>query len=86
MYKVQKKDGTLEKFDKNKILNGAIKGGGSPEDAQKVLEGIEAWLPKTVVDGVIKSVDIRTKGLEILDTVNPEVAKSFKSYQKSPSS
>ena len=82
MYKVQKKDGTLEEFDKNKILNGVVKAGASLEDAQKILEGIEAWLPKAAVNGVVKSVDIRTKGLEILDTINPEIAKSFKSFQK----
>ena len=82
LYKVQKKDGTLEEFDKNKILNGVVSAGASSEDAQKILEGIEAWLPKAAVNGVVKSVDIRTKGLEILDIVNPEVAKGFRSYQK----
>ena len=81
MYKVQKKDGTLEEFDKNKILDGVVRAGASLQDAQKILEGIEAWLPKAAVDGVIRSVDIRTKGLEILDTVNPKIAKSFKSFQ-----
>lgn len=82
MYKVQKKDGTLEEFDKNKILNGVVGAGGTQEEAQKILEGIEAWLPKAAVNGVVKSVDIRTKGLEILDTINPEAAKGFRSYQK----
>ena len=82
LYKVQKKDGTLEEFDKSKILNGVVRAGASSEDAQKILEGIEAWLPKAAVNGVIRSVDIRTKGLEILDTVNPKIAKAFKSFQK----
>lgn len=82
MYKVQKKNGTLEEFNKNKILNGLVKAGASMEDAQKILEGIEAWLPKTQVNGIVKSADIRTKGLEILEVVNPDVAKGFRSYQK----
>lgn len=82
MYKVQKKDGTLEEFDKNKILNGVVKAGASMEDAQKILEGIEAWLPKAQVNGIVKSVDIRTKGLEILEVVNPDIAKGFRTYQK----
>ncbi|MFH1970829.1 MAG: ATP cone domain-containing protein [Patescibacteria group bacterium] len=79
---MQKKDGTLEEFDKNKILNGVVRAGASSEDAQKILNEIEAWLPGAQVNGIVKSVDIRTKGLEILDIINPEVAKGFRSYQK----
>ena len=83
MYKVQKKDGTLEDFDPNKILSGVKKAGGSEEDAQKVLSEIQAWLPTAAQNNVVKVLDIRTKGLEILRSINPEVAASFESYQKS---
>lgn len=82
MYKVQKKDGTLEDFDRNKILNGVVKAGGSPEDAQKVLAEVEAWLPSAAKNGVVRSSDIRTKGLAVLSTVSPEVAKEFEAYKK----
>lgn len=82
MYKVQKKDGSLEDFDRSKIVNGVIKAGGTAEDAEKVALGIEAWLPTVAQNGVVKSTDIRTKGLEVLQTVNPAIAASFESYQK----
>lgn len=82
MFRVQKKDGTLEDFDKGKITSGVVKAGGSEEDAEKILAGIEAWLPTSAVNGVVKSVDIREKGLEILREVNPAAAANFESYKK----
>ncbi len=82
MYKVQKKDGTLEDFDKQKLVNGVVKSGASPEEAQKVADAVEAWLPTAAKDNVVNSMDIRTKGLEVLKTVNPDVAAQFESYKK----
>jgi len=82
LYKVQKKDGSLEDFDRGKIVNGVIKAGGSSADAEQVATQIEAWLPTAAVNGIVKSTDIRTKGLEALRTVNPTVAASFESYRK----
>ena len=86
MYKVQKKDGTQEDFDPNKILSGVKKAGGSEEDAQKVLSEIQAWLPTAAQNNVVKAIDIRTKGLEVLEQVSPEVFTKFKSYEKPPTS
>jgi transcriptional regulator NrdR family protein len=83
MYKVQKKDGALEDFDRQKIVSGVVNAGASPEDAQKVADAIEAWLPEVARDNVINSMDIRTKGLDVLKTINPEVAAQFESYKKS---
>jgi len=82
MYKVQKKDGTLEDFDRAKIVNGAVKAGATEEEAEKIASEIEAWLPTVAEDEVIKSVDIRTKGLEVLKSLNPDAAAKFESYQK----
>ncbi len=82
MYKVQKKDGQLEDFDRSKIVNGVIKAGCTPEEAERVASEIESWLPTVAVDGAVKSTDLRVKGLEILRTVNPGVAATYESYQK----
>lgn len=82
MFKVQKKDGSLEDFDRNKILNGIVKSGAMPEQAESVTKQVESWVQNVVVDGVVKSSDIRTKVLEVLKTVNPQVATSFETYQK----
>jgi len=74
MYKVLKKDGSLEDFDRNKIINGVVKAGASQEEAEKLANEIEAWLPTVAQDNVVKAIDIRNKGLEILRVLNPEVA------------
>lgn len=82
MFKVQKKDGTQEDFDRSKIVNGVIKAGCTPEEAEKVALEIESWLPTAAVNGVVQSRAIRTKGLEVLRTINPTVAADFESYKK----
>jgi transcriptional regulator NrdR family protein len=82
MYKVQKKDGSLEDFDKQKIIGGVVKAGASVEDAQKVADAIEAWLPVAAKENVVNSMDIRVKGLEVLKSVNPDVAAQFETFKK----
>jgi len=82
MYQVQKKDGTIEDFDRSKIVTGIMKAGGSAEDAEKVAQEIEAWLPTAAVNNIVKTTDIRAKGLEVLWQVNPAVAARFESYKK----
>lgn len=82
MYKVQKKDGTYEDFDRNKLISGAIRAGATQEQAEQIAGEIEAWLPSVAVNGIVSSLDIRNKGLEILRTLNPEAAASFESYKK----
>ncbi|PIS14589.1 hypothetical protein COT64_01710 [Candidatus Shapirobacteria bacterium CG09_land_8_20_14_0_10_39_12] len=82
MFKVQKKDGVQEDFDRNKLVSGVMKAGGTAEEAEQVAVAIEAWLPTVAVDSVVNSADIRVKGLEVLRTVNPTAAASFESYKK----
>ena len=82
MYKVEKKSGEVQDFDRNKILVVVIKAGGTKEEAEKVLTAIEAWLPTAAVNGVVKSEQIRVKGLEILRGLNPNAADNYTSYRK----
>ena len=82
MYKVEKKGGAQEDFDRNKILAGIVAAGGTMEDAEKVATEIENWLPEMAVNNVVRSADIRTKGLEIFRNVNPKAAEMFEAYQK----
>lgn len=82
MFKVQKKDGSMQDFDRAKVVSGAVKAGATPEEAENVATQVEAWLPTVAVDGVVNSMDIRSKGLEILQTVNPTAAAAYETYQK----
>ena len=82
MYKVQKKDGAIEDFDRNKIIRGAVNAGATDEQAEKIAYEIEAWLPSAAENNLVKAIDIRNKGLEVLRSLNPDAAVSFESYQK----
>lgn len=80
--KVEKKDGRLEDFDRNKVSNGIVKSGATSEQAEGIAAQIETWAQGAAVNGVIKSSDIRPKVLELLRSVNPEAAASFAVYKK----
>jgi len=80
--KVQKKDGRLEDFDRNKVINGVIKSGATPEEAEEVTRQVEGWLVTAATSGVVSSIAIRSKVLEVLQVLNPTAAASFESYQK----
>ncbi len=78
----QKKDGSLEPFDRNKIKNGLIKSGASEAEAESITSQAETWAQTTAVNNIVKTADIRTKVLELLRSANPTVAASFEAYQK----
>ncbi len=79
---VEKKDGQTESFDRSKILNGLIKSGATPEQAEEVAAQVENWAATVAVNNTVKTVDIRVKVLEFLRGVNPAVATAFEAYQK----
>ena len=80
--KVEKKDGRLENFDRNKVSSGIVKSGASSTEAETIANQIETWAQSVAVDGVVKSGVIRTKVLALLRSVNPEAAATFEAYKK----
>ncbi len=79
---VQKKDGTLQPFDRSKISAGVIRSGATPEESENVTAQVEAWAQGAAQNGVIGSTELRAKVLEVLLGVNPTAAAAFESYQK----
>ena len=82
MYKVLKKDGTIEDFSWEKISDGIIKSSGTKEEAEQVAGAVELWLASAVDAGVIKSYDLHVKVISVLNEVNPEVAKRYEEFKK----
>lgn len=82
MYKVLKKDGSIQDFDWKKVTDSVLKAGGSQEDAEKVAEAVELWLSTVIDDGMIKSNDLHIKVIETLREFNPDAAKKFEEYRK----
>jgi len=82
---VQKKDGSLQPFDRNKILQGLVHAGATTLEAEDITKQVEVWVQSTVLNGVVSAVDLRAKVLELLRAVNPMVADTFESYKKTVS-
>lgn len=80
--KVEKRDGRTEEFDRIKIVNGIVKSGATPEQAEVITTEIEKWAQGVAVDGVVKTSYIRAKVLEHLRTASPEAANNFAAYKK----
>lgn len=82
MYKVKKKDGSLQDFDRNKVFNSVMRAGGTREEAEKVASEVESWLPSVAVNGEVDSQTIRAKVIEVLKVVNPTVAGDYETHKK----
>jgi transcriptional regulator NrdR family protein len=79
---VQKKDGTLQPFDRSKVSAGAMRSGASIEEAENVTGQVEAWARSVAQNGVVNATELRAKVLEVLKTVNPVAGSAFETYQK----
>jgi len=79
---VRKKDGRLEPFDRDKVKNGMLKSGASDAEAETVTGQVETWAQGVAQDGIVDTLEIRAKVLEILRGVNPGAAAAFEAYQK----
>ncbi len=82
MYKVLKKDGSVQDFEWKKVISGVISSGATQEEADKVAEGVELWLSTVAEDGMIKSYDLHMKVIETLKSVNADAAVKFEGYKK----
>jgi len=82
VYKVLKKDGTIQDFDWKKVTNGLLAAGVSAEEAEKVAQNVEMWLSTYIEDNLIKSYDLHLKVIEILKEINPDIAARFENFKK----
>ena len=80
--KVEKKDGTQEPWVRDKLVQGMVKAGATLDQAQGIANQVEEWVANTAVNGVIKTDDVRTKVLELLEASNPTAKAAFEAYKK----
>lgn len=79
--KFEKKDGTLQDFDRGKIVSG-VSAAGAPEQAEEIAAQVEGWAKDTAVDDIVTWLAVREKVLELLRASNPEAAANFEEYKK----
>jgi transcriptional regulator NrdR family protein len=59
--KVQKKDGSLQDFDRSKITNSLVKAGFLFDQAEGVASQVTDWVQTSADNGVAMSANIRLK-------------------------
>ena len=82
MFKVLKKDGSTQEFDRNKVLDGILKSGATPEISEMVTSDVEAVFSDKADSDVVSYLDIKTEVAKSLEVKDAECARRYTSYQK----
>ena len=82
--KVLKTTGKIEDFQSTKIINGILKAGGTPQEAEDISHKITDWIVQRKSSEPTKTTEIKEKVLQLLKEVNPKAGETFKSYRKVP--
>lgn len=77
---VIKRDGSVEDFDRGKLLVSMIAAGATPEQAEEGVKMIEGWIQAQT--GSVSTLVIRTRVAEYLKAQNPMAAGQYASYHK----
>jgi len=79
---VQKKDGRLEEFDRNKLKQSILAAGANENEAESITVQLESWAPSMAINNAVHSQVIRAKTIELLKITNPVAAKTYEEYRK----
>lgn len=82
MYQIKRKDGTTERFDRFKILSGAMRAGASPEEAEKAVAKVESWVMFSAPKGGIEKSQVRNQTIKALSVENPIAARTYSVLEK----
>lgn len=82
IFKVKKRNGNLEDFNRNKVLASCIHAGATPNEAEQVTVKVELWAPTVAMDGIINSDEIRTRVIDLLKEVDEEAGAKYAAYRK----
>jgi transcriptional regulator NrdR family protein len=80
--KVKKRDGNVEEWSYDKILNSIGKSMIPLKKAETVASSVEKWVKETGGKNVVSSTEIRDKIIEILKEVDPVAADNYQVYKK----
>lgn len=80
--KIQKKDGTLQDYNRTKLLLSMMRAQASPNEAEQALSSVESWLSQLSVQSV-NAQEIHLKVAEVLKGLNPQAAENYEIYRKS---
>jgi hypothetical protein len=81
-FKIRKRGGGFEPWNIEKTINSVAVAGTSMKMSEAIGKLIEAWAEKTAQDGVISSLQVRDKVVEVLTTVDEMAAEAYKAFKK----
>ena len=79
---VKKSDGNLEPWSYDKLLASFNKAGLPNEDSERLAMQVESWAKENNEEGVVSSVDIRDKVIEVLSNDFPAEADTYQAFKK----
>jgi len=79
---VQKKDGRLEEFDRNKLKQSILAAGANENEAESITVQLESWAPSMPINNAVHSQVVRAKTIELLKITNPVAVKTYEEYRK----
>ena len=79
---VRKKNGSLESYSTGKIAASVEKAGGASELAQELVDKINYYVSNAAKKGVVRSKQIRSKLVDLLDEKDAGIANTFKNFKK----
>lgn len=80
--KIQKKDGRIEEFDKEKLRKSVLAAGATQDQAQLVTSEVENWLYSVGSEEIIGTQAIRNKVIDSLAEKNPKAVENYRGYKK----
>ncbi len=80
--KINKRDGSYEEWNYDKVLAAIGKSMVPIKTAEAVATSVEKWVEKNSGKGEIDSIEIRDKVIEVLKEVDPVAAENFMVYKK----
>lgn len=79
---VEKRDGQLEDFDREKITRSVTAAGLAEEEVESLASEVEVWANEAAKDDVVSSSELKGKVLELLRGRDPGAATRFEEYKK----
>jgi len=81
-FQIRKRGGGLEPWNIEKTINSVAVSGASIKMSEAMGKLIEAWAEKIAKDGVVSSLQVRDKVVEILAIVDEMAAEAYKAFKK----
>jgi 2-phosphoglycerate kinase len=80
--KVKKRDESLESWSYDKLVTSINKSGVPIDDAERYAKEVQEWSSSNAKDGVISSVAIRDRVMEVIKNDYPAESDSYQAFKK----